>query len=63
MVSEGYQLNYRWILKLLRGPRIFKLRKGGNRTNTETGKGEGIERFREAEEGDNENAKTFVKCL
>jgi hypothetical protein len=27
-VSEGYQLNYRWILwilKLLSGPRIFKL--------------------------------------
>jgi hypothetical protein len=24
-VSEGYQLNYYWILKLLRGPRIFKL--------------------------------------
>ncbi len=25
VVSEGYQLNYCWILKLLRGPRIFKL--------------------------------------
>ncbi len=24
-VSEGYQLNYCWILKLLGGPRIFKL--------------------------------------
>jgi hypothetical protein len=24
-VSEGYQLNYRWVLKLLSGPRIFKL--------------------------------------
>ncbi len=27
MVSEGYQLNYCWILKLLSGPRIFKLLK------------------------------------
>jgi hypothetical protein len=25
LVSEGYQNNYCWILKLLRGPRIFKL--------------------------------------
>jgi hypothetical protein len=24
-VSEGYQLNYSWILKLLRGPKLFKL--------------------------------------
>jgi hypothetical protein len=24
-LSEGYQLNYCWILKLLSGPRIFKL--------------------------------------
>jgi hypothetical protein len=24
-VSEDYQLNFRWILKLLSGPRIFKL--------------------------------------
>ncbi len=24
-ISEGYQLNYCWVLKLLSGPRIFKL--------------------------------------
>jgi hypothetical protein len=30
-VSEGYHLNYCWILKLLSGPRIFKLLNlGGN---------------------------------
>jgi hypothetical protein len=27
-LSEGYQLNYYWILKLRSGPRIFKLLKG-----------------------------------
>jgi hypothetical protein len=25
VVSEGYEINYCWILKLLNGPRIFKL--------------------------------------
>jgi hypothetical protein len=27
VMSEGYQLNYGWILELLSGPRIFKLLK------------------------------------